>query len=753
MRPSTRFLLAACAAPVVFASTARAADDDWSQCGPGFRMPERPVSEATGQESDSGTFYISADEADFVEGGVSVLTGNVEVERGTQLLRTDELVHAQPDGTIDARGNVRIWDQGVFVAGDRARAQTERDATTIEPAVSFMLEDRHGHGDAAGIALLGNERLVARDATYTTCDPGDVDWRITADSVEFDRVESTGTARDMWLEFKGQRVFYLPWISFPLGSQRKSGFLTPTLGSSGSGGVEVTTPYYFNLAPDYDATLAARTMSERGVQAQGEFRFLSRTYGSGRFAAQHLPFDAKFDDDRTAFDLAHGHRWSQRWSTDARFEWVSDPAYFEDLGSSLSLSSRTHLPRRFDARYRGDGWDALVRFQDFMTLDRTSTRPYARLPWILVGTNLPEKNHAPNVGATAELTYFERRSRTSGTRVDLRPTLTWPMQTAGTFLVPKATLHVTGYDLHRIEAGSSLDDGPTRLLPSFSLDGGMFLERPVTLAGKSLTHSVEPRLYYLLVPYDRQDHLPNFDAGRPGFSFAQLFRENRFSGGDRIGDANQMTVSLTSRLLDERGGELARASIGQIRYFRDRKVALDETAEAETMRSSDLVAEVETRPTREWRLRAGLRYDADAGRTGKNALNVRYQPDRRSVVNAGYRLVRDSGPSRTIEQVDLSFAWPLGANWRTVGRWTFALNEDRNRTQEAFGGLEYESCCWGFRAVARRFRRSGARTDGDDSYSNGLYFQLVLKGLTGVGNGTGASRLLTRGIPGYENQF
>ena len=749
MKPSTRLLLLACAIPIALTGAARAADGDWSQCGPGFRIPERPGSEAAGPGSDPEIFHVSADEGDFVEGGVSVLTGDVEVMQGTRRLRTDELVYTQPEGTIDARGNVRLWDEGVFVSGDRAR--TGKGATTIAPATSFMLEDRHGHGDAAEVTMLGNERITASDATYTTCNPGEADWRITADDVELDRVESTGTARNTWLEFKGQRVLYLPRISFPLGSRRKSGFLTPTLGSSGAGGVEVTAPYYFNLAPNYDATLATRAMSERGVQAQGEFRFLSRAYGFGHVAAHHLPFDAKFDDDRTAFDLAHGHRWSDRWSTDARFEWVSDPAYFEDLGSSLSLSSRTHLPRRLDARYRGDGWDARVRFQDFMTLDRTSVRPYARLPRIRVGTNLPEKNYAPNVGATAEFTYFDQQSRTTGTRVDLRPTITWPMQTAGTFVIPKAGLHVTGYDLDRIGGESSRGDHPSRLLPSFSLDGGLFLERPVALSARSLTHTIEPRLYYLLLPYERQDDLPNFDTSWPSFSFAQLFRENRFSGGDRLGDANQVTVSLTSRLLDEQGGELARASVGQIRYFRDRRVTLHEDGEPETTHASDLVAEVETRPAREWRLRAGIQYDTGADRTEKNALSVRYQPDRRSVVNVGYRLVRGLGPSGTIEQADLSFVWPLGSNWRTVGRWTFALGEDRNRTQEAFGGLEYESCCWGFRAVARRFRRSGARSDGEDDYSNGLYLQLVLKGLTGAGTGTEA--LLTRSIPGYGNEF
>ena len=735
----------------MFAGAAAGADDDWLQCGSGFRIPERPPLEAAESDAEPGTIHLSADEADLVEEGVSRFTGNVTVEQDSRQLRSDMIVYDQFEEAIKAEGNVALWDRGIFLTGPSARADIEQDVVTFGPVAEFMLEDEHGHGDAAEIRSEGRERITASDVSYTTCNPGEADWRITANEVVFDRVESTGTARDVWLEFMGQQVFHLPWISFPLGNQRKSGFLTPTFGTSGASGVEVTVPYYFNLAPNYDATLTARTMSDRGVQAQGEFRHLSHTYGFGRFAAEHLPSDSKFDDDRTAFDLVHRQQWSDRWSTDGRFEWVSDGEYFEDLGSSLSQSSQTRLPRRFDANYRGDGWRTRVRFQDFMALDRSISRPYARLPQVLVRTNRPQNNNAPNLGATAELTYFDHESRTTGARMDLQPALTYPMRSAAAFMLPKATLHVTGYNLNRSAAEAARDDAPSRLLPSFSLDSGLFLERPVSLLGKSLIHTIEPRIYYLLVPYDRQDDLPRFDTSRPTFSFAQLFRENRFSGGDRIGDANQVTLALASRLLDESGGELARAGIGQIRYLSDRKVTLAEGDEPETTRTSDLVGEIEARPSRNWRLRAGLQYDTSADRTEKHVLNARYQPNPRSVINAGYRLVRDINPAKTIEQADLSFAWPLGPDWRTVGRWSYALNEDSNPTLEAFGGLEYDSCCWGFRAVARRFRRSGARIDGEDSYSNGIFLQLELKGLTSVGNRTEA--LLTRGIPGYENEF
>ena len=512
MRPPSRLLPIALAAPILFAGAAAGANDEWSQCGPGFQVPDRPAQEAAESGADPETIHLSADEAEVVEENVSRFTGNVTVKQGTRQLRSEEIVYRQSENVIEAKGGVRFWDDGLFVTGDSARAEIERNSVTFSPTAEFMLEKEHGHGEASEISSTGIDRLSAREVSYSTCNPGEVDWRITASQVELDRVEDAGTAREdagtarnVWLEFKGQRLMYLPWISFPLSSRRKSGFLTPAFGASGSTGAEVTVPYYFNLAPDYDATIAARTMSDRGVLAQGEFRFLSNTYGRGRIAAHHIPYDSKFDDERTAANLLHRHRWSNRWSTDTRLEWVSDTTYYEDLGTSLSQSSRTHLTRRFDARYRGDRWDALLRLQDFTALDRTIDRPYSRLPQVSIGTLLPERNRALNFDLTAELAYFDHESRTTGSRVDLQPSFTFPHRTAGAFVTPKAALHITRYNLNRTNGEATLDDSPSRALPSFSLDGGLFLERPVSVAGKSLVHTIEPRVYYLRVPYDRPE--------------------------------------------------------------------------------------------------------------------------------------------------------------------------------------------------------------------------------------------------------
>ena len=755
MKPASRPLLLTFAVPVLFASGAVHANEDWLRCGPGFRLPERPALEVVEPGTDPGTIHLHADEVEIVEEGVSKLTGNVTVQRGSQQLHSDEVVYDESGETIKARGNVGFWDEGVFVASEGARAELGEEIVAFTPSGSFMLEKAHAHGNAAEIRTFGDERVIANDVSYTTCNPDNVEWRITAREIELDRTEDTGIARGAALEVMGSRVLYLPRFSFPLSGRRKSGFLTPSYGTSTSGGAEVTFPYYFNLAPNRDATLTARAMSDRGVQAQGELRFLSRAWGSGRFAAEHLSHDSKFDGDRTALDLAHQHHWTGRFSTDTRFEWVSDREYLKDLHTNLSQSSRSHLPRRFDAAYRGAGWDALLRFQDFMTLDRAiapQDRPYAQLPRFVVRTNRPERNRAPNLGLEAEVTYFDLDRRTTGMRTDLQSFVTFPSDSAGAFFRPKAALHVTGYHLNRTdeEEAAGLDDDPARVLPSVSLDSGLFFDRPLTVSGRALTHTIEPRLHYLLVPYEHQGDLPNFDTTRPAFSFAQLFRENRFSGRDRIGDANQMTLALTSRLLDERGRERARASVGQIRYFRDRKVTLDPVDAAPTSRSSDLVAELEVRPASAWRLGAGLQYDAGGDSTEKGVLNARYQPRPRSLVNVGYRFVRDTGTADgTIEQTDLSFAWPMGASWRAVGRWSYALDDDQSHTLDAFGGLEYDTCCWGFRTVVRRYRVSALA--GDEDYANAVYLQIHLKGLTSLGQG--AEALATRGITGYEDDF
>jgi LPS-assembly protein len=321
-------------------------------------------------------------------------------------------------------------------------------------------------------------------------------------------------------------------------------------------------------------------------------------------------------------------------------------------------------------------------------------------------------------------------------RWDLRPTINFPYRTASGYIVPKAALRYTGYALSGRQAG--LNETPSRLVPTFSLDSGLFFDRPFTFGSQEFTQTLEPRLFYLFTPFNRQNDLPVFDTGEFTFSFAQLFREDRFSGGDRVSDAHQVTLAVTSRFLDRSSGaELGRASIGQIRFLRDRKVTLPGRS-VDTAHSSNLAAEVVANLDQRWRVSAGALWDPDRNRSTRNTVAVRYQPDKRRVLNLSYRFVRDA-----VEQTDVSFAWPVSRYWRAVGRWNFSL--DNQRTVEAFSGFEYESCCWGLRVVGRRYLSSD-----NAEYTSGVFVQFVLKGLTSVGD---ADALLGRSIPGYRDEF
>jgi LPS-assembly protein len=365
------------------------------------------------------------------------------------------------------------------------------------------------------------------------------------------------------------------------------------------------------------------------------------------------------------------------------------------------------------------------------------SRPYKQLPEFTILAQPIERNKRLNVGARAEFVNFERRSSIKGFRWDIEPTVTFPIRSSAGFLVPSASLRYTGYALDD-NAGTGIPDAPSRVLPRFSLDGGLFLERRFELAGQPMVQTLEPRIYYLFVPFDDQDDLPVFDTSEYTFSFAQLFRDDRFGSADRMADAHQVSLALTSRFLrPSDGDELFRASVGQIRYFRDRKVVLP-GGQRDIDRTSDLVAEVSASFLEPWRLTAGVQWDPSNGRSDRNTISVRYQPDSRRVANFTYRFVRNS-----VEQTDVSAAWPLSRNWRAVGRWNYALPE--SRTLEAFAGVEYESCCWGFRTVVRRYLTN---TRGD--YNNAIFAQLQLKGLTGIGD---AAEFLVKSIPGYRNEF
>lgn len=715
--------------------SAHAAGDPWAQCGAALRSPPRPVYE--GDRNDTESVQAAADQANLIKQGVSVLQGNVQILRGTGQLQADTVTYDEPAATLDAEGNVRFWDDGLYVIGSHARSNLDENTSEIDNA-RFLIEDAHGQGTARRAVLRGNDLVKARTGTYTTCDLDSPDWLLSASKITLNKTTNIGTGRNVWVRFKRVPIFYSPYLSFPLSDARKSGFLVPQWRFSGVAGAEFTQPYYFNLAPNRDATLGLRAMAGRGLQVQGEYRYLTQR-GSGELNLEYIPNDFAENDSRGLIHFAHRGSFAPHWSASANFDWVSDPRYFEDLGTELSVSSRSFLERRADLTRTGDGWWATLRAQTFQTVDDTlpaTSRPYFRIPQLQFGISRAIGNRRINTNLRGEVVYFERDASVTGARLDLRPTVSYPMRSEATFLVPSASLRYTRYDLSGTAVGA--DANPWRLIPTVSVDSGLFLERGLKLGGRALTQTLEPRLYYLFTPFDNQSDFPVFDTGQFTFNIEQLFRDDRFSGADRVGDANQVAISLTSRLLGEDGGELAHLSVGQIRYFRDRKITLPGVAR-DTSVSSDIVAEAAANIAGRWRFAADLQWDPRLDRSDKSTLSLRYRPDNRRILNLAYRFVRG-----TAEQTDFSFAWPIVRNWRAVGRWNYALPQ--KQLLEGLLGVEYESCCWGLRLLGRRYL-----SDSAGNHSAALFVQLQLKGLAGVGEKTLA--FLRQGIPGYEREF
>ncbi|MGF1612448.1 MAG: LPS-assembly protein LptD [Gammaproteobacteria bacterium] len=726
---------------LIFTSSAFAFPDSsegrGSLCAPLPWLPERPLTEMSSDAPDE--IHITADSVDLIGKGISVLTGKVQILSGRQHLEAQRVWYNEGTGFMDVQGNVRFWDEGLYASGERGRFELFTKLGRIEQA-RFRLDAEHARGQARGIVIDSrDEVLQAEEGTYTTCDAGNRDWLLRGKNIKLNRRSEVGSAWNVTLSIKGVPVLYSPFLTFPLTDKRKSGFLPPRFGTSAKTGIELLIPYYWNIAPNQDATFTARGMTQRGALLAGEYRFLTQS-ASGQLGLEYLPYDLQRGTPRGALSLQTRWNLTPRWGTQLDINQVSDTDYLADLGTSLEFSSIQFLERRGDVHYRGDGWAALGRVQSYQTVDQNlapEERPYARLPQLLVSNTTRERNRRFNAGYQVELANFERRAGVTGARIDVQPSFSYPLRSAALFFVPRANVRYTGYYLGNTPLDQ--DNEPSRLLPTLSVDAGAFLERSWHFGTESFIQSLEPRAYYLFVPFEDQTDIPVFDTGRFTFGFDQLFRDNRFSGPDRVGDANQLTLAFTSRLLStSTGKELLRTSLGQIVYFRDREVNLPEET-PQTGSSSDIVADVGASLFDSWRFSGGFQWNTNQGHIERLSTGLRYQPDRERVINLSYRFRQD-----VVNQSDFSFRYPVGRRWGIVGRWTYAF--DGNTTVDTFAGLEYESCCFAVRAIARRFL-----TDSTGEFNTGFFLQLHLKGLGGLGKE--AAAFLQQSIPGYEPGF
>lgn len=713
---------------------------DWDTCrvtgpgGPRLGVVTPPAADAPVEiTADTAVAELDPEQA--------VFSGNVQLSQDGMQLQADEITLDRAAGRVDARGDLLLSSPDIRFSGSSATYSLTTGEAQVEQA-HYRIPATRARGDAEKADFLGNGVSRFDTITYTTCAPGDSSWLLSAESLELDQNEGLGKATNASLRFLGVPLLYAPRFTFPIDDRRRSGVLVPTVGYSSNTGTDISVPYYFNLAENYDLTLTPRLMSKRGLMLGGEFRFLTETT-HGALTAELLPDDRVRDtgsSTRGAVSFRSRTWFNQRTEANLRLNYVSDSDYLSDLGRSLAATSATHVRRSGELVYHADTWDLTGRVQYYQTVDDTiafANRPYSQLPVIRLGLENPGGPGGTTYHLDAEYINFYRRNSVRGHRIDLAPALSLPLGEAWWFVEPKVGARYTAYDLTDQLAG--LDASPSHGTGLLNLDAGLYFDRAISWFGNAATQTLEPRAYYLFVPSSSQSDQPLFDTTVLDFNFDNLFRENRFNGPDRVGDANQLTLALTSRVNSEvTGEELLRASVGQILYFDDRDVMLGNEADVDESTSA-IVGEIAARLGGGWRTRAGLQWDPHDGNDGtidQALAQLSYRDDQRHVANAAYRL-RDG----VVSQTDLAFYWPLSERLSLVGRHYYSLRE--SRLLEALAGIEYGKCCWRIRALARRYTDS----NGND-HNLAFMLQLELNGLGRLGDDIDST--LERGIYGYR---
>ncbi len=692
---------------------------------PAAAEPADPASEPITIESDSKDF-------EFDINGNARLCGNVQMRQGNRLITADCLQYDAKTQRAKLEGGVKFEDPKLIVQGNSGSYSPALGAAF--EGVQFELPERGARGAARSMQVDANDTITLEGVSFTTCPVTDMAWQMKSRRIVLDTRARNGTGRGTSVDFKGVPIVYLPWMSFPIGPQRKTGFLFPSIGGSSRNGAEFEVPYYWNVRPNVDFMAEPVYYSRRGVDLAGELRYLTpRQRGTLNF--NYLPNDQLAGLDRTRVQLAHIAELPGDWRFRIDATDVGDSDYFEDFARGPEGTSVPFTERLAEASYRDEHWNVRAQIQGFQTIDEDlplEDRPYARTPRVLASGDWGLGLGAVDYGFDSEFVNFERNLGVTGWRMDVAPRAGFDWSAPGFFVRPSAGYRYTQYSLENAAPGT--DDSPTRSLPFASLDAGLVFERTAGSHGQRRM-TLEPRALYLYTPFREQSDLPLFDTGLPDLNLVQLFRANRYVGADRVNDANQVAFGLTSRLFDARSGaQYLAASVGQVYYFEKPRVVLP-TEPVATRDTSDFIAQVSLSAYKNWNVEAGLQWNPEDTRSERSQLRVQYRPGGDRVLNLAYRAQRDR-----LEQADVSGAWPIGNRWNVYGRAVYSLRD--SSMLDRFAGLEYKACCWRLRAVARR---SISNREGTQDTS--FYVQLELNGLASVGN---ADAFLEHTIRGYS---
>jgi LPS-assembly protein len=668
-------------------------------------------------------------------------TGDVSLRQRGMSIQADRVDYTAVDDTAVATGNVRLERAGDVATGPRLVYRVESGTGEMTAPVFEIPKTPERRiatrGSASRALLEGEQRSRLFEAEYTSCPVPRTDWTLKVSELEIDTKGQVGTAFNTAVYFFGVPILYSPWMSFPLNNERKSGFLAPTFGSSGRGGFEFALPWYWNIAENQDATITPKLFTKRGLQVGGEYRYLRPAF-AGQADVEFLPNDAIAERDRYLLALKHTQQLWRGWSFAANAQKVSDDNYFRDLSTRVAATSQVNLPRDAILGYADETWNFTARAIAYQTLqdpDAPVTVPYRQLPQLLL-TGLRQDLLGFDAQLVAEYTNYRHPTDVTGQRLTAYPQLSYPLRRSFGYVTPKVGFHFTRYSIAE-NAGGFTD--ATRSVPLASLDAALYFDRPWDLGGRAYLQTLEPRLYYVRVPYRDQSRLPNFSTAEAEFGANTLFRENRFIGGDRIGDANQLTVAVSSRFVDAASGlERLKATLGQIYYFDPQRVTLD--GPPREGNKSDLVALVSGQVTPSFAIDSGLEYNASQGRARRLDIAARYNPSPGRLLNAAYRFTRDQENLPGVKQVDFSAQWPLTQGLSVVGRWNWSLKE--RKLVEGLAGFEYNAGCWEIRAIAHRFITASQQV------STSFQVQLELTGLSRIG--INPLETLRQNISGYR---
>lgn len=668
--------------------------------------------------SEGTAAFIEAKHVEAKKGEQLEASGDVELRQNGQVINAAYLLYGQVSKDVLAEGAVRLEQPGVVLMGPVLKLNMDTEVGEMSQP-RFEFSENHARGTAVSMHIASKQNYSFDDATYTTCPAGNDDWLLRMGRLDIDRTTQIGVARHARVEFMGVPILYTPWMDFALNSNPRSGFLGPIFGSSNKGGAELTMQYYWRIANNFDATFAPRYIAKRGIQLNNEFRYLEPSY-QGEIHADVLPNDRLEKLTRTRQSWMHGQNLGGGFGLALNINRVSDNTYFSDLASSVSGTSQAQLPRDGALSYGGGWWSSAVRVQRFQVLQ--GAQVYRRQPQVTL--NAQQTATSASVVFAGEYADFRHDTSVSGERVVAYPSVSYPLLSdTGYYMTPKLGVHYSQYRLGSNNTTGMRDT--ERTLPIFSVDSGLVLERDVqSFFGDDYLQTLEPRLFYVNIPYKDQDRLPVFDTAQAPFNFSQIFTENRFIGNDRIGDANMATVAVTSRIIDNEGGmERLRVMLGERFSFHAPRVYLP-GAPTDNSNRSDILVSLGGRLTKAWSMDSLFQYNPNQAHTQSYNVMARYRPEAGKLLNLGYRFDRNQVP--LLRQMDVSTQWPLFGRWQGVARLNYSLSD--KRTVEALSGLEYNQSCWAVRLVAQSF------TNLTRERSTQIFLQLELNDLVPIGS-------------------